>query len=252
MLAALIVVAAVILLLTLVINGPNRMLTSEELALEQTRIAQEIVLKQTEIAKTSAAGLYLTLGVPIPTETPFVIPTGGALGQPTRTSTSSFSSEANDAMTQSVIRTAVSQPGTATLISQFQTSTALSVPGKLTATPTITASPNPGLSGWDGEWTAYFDDQGAITKGYLDITVSDDEIEATASFDGGLILFSGTIDSGGTHVDGTYTSEDGSGDFYWRLLNENELGGNLNLRFGICANKKNNPVSNPCFVVDNR
>ena len=60
MLAALIVVAAVILLLTLVINGPNRMLTSEELALEQTRIAQEIVLKQTEVAKTSAAGLYLT------------------------------------------------------------------------------------------------------------------------------------------------------------------------------------------------
>lgn len=246
-LAGLVVIVAIILLVTFVIGGSNRMLTSEELALEQTRIALNIYIKQTEIAQTSTAGLYLTLGVPFPTETPFVVPTSGALGKATSTPISEN--------TTIGVETILTPPGL--LDNSVLTITLLPIrtnnpTGWLGPTKTLAITSNPTTSSnsfWQGEWVAFYTNLGGMTAGFLTTTVSGKIISGEVIFvDGFEITLSGEISEDEQNVSGTYTGSEGSGVFYWQRYEGFQFGGNLDSNAGFCATRNLGMLRNRCLV----
>jgi hypothetical protein len=243
-LAVAVVVLALILLLTFVINGPSRMLTSEELALEQTRISLNIFIKQTEVAGTSTAGLYLTLGVPFPTETPFIVPTSGSLGRP-------ITVKSPDSGTRVAISTS-SIISTTAEVKNIKTSTQVQSPITITPTPSPSMTskpPNNLYTWWAGEWNPYYLEAGALTGGDLTITVKGDSITGNVEFhDGYPMVLSGEVSMDGKRVTGTYTSKEGSGQFYWERINDEQFGGNLDGDKGFCATRNKNIETNKCLI----
>lgn len=252
-LAVLLLIVVLILLLTFMINGPNRMLTSEELALEQTRISLEIFIKQTEVARTSAAELYLTLGVPLPTGTPFQVPTSGALGRPLISSPAPVSTSGAAAAntmpgqrTQSA-RTATPAPNTQPTL----TRTVTLAPGQPTLTLTATASPTTTATpptGWGGQWSAWFGAEFEdIQSGEMNLTVSGSSINGAAQFPGGQMTLTGEITADGQQVYGEYTYAAESGEFFWELVeDEAQFHGNADNNKRFCAARPGVPQPEQC------
>lgn len=252
-LAVAVVVLALILVLTYALNGPARMLTSKELALEQTRIALNIFIKQTEVARTSTAGLYLTLGVPFPTETPFIVPTSGSLGRPPSMSTGTGAQAGSGAVAGPGQRTQEALPlTTSAAVQQTQALTATPAPGqpRLTATATMTPSTlatQP--EGWGGEWTMYFGgDWEELTIGEANVTVSGKTLSATGVFGGDNMTMSGELTEDGQQVYGEFSLNGVTGSFFWQLTEPGQFGGNMqgNLRF--CGSKGDLPQPELCGI----
>ena len=192
LLAALIVIVAIVLLMTFVIGGSNRMLTSEELAMEQTRIALEIAIKQTEVAQTSTAGLYLTLGVPFPTETPFIVSTSGALGKDTSTPTTE-----NTGIGFVTTLLPPSRQTTPNLTLTPISNRTNDLTGWLGPTKTLVVTTIPTTNAdsfWQGEWVAFYTNPDKMVPGFLTTSVSGKTISAEVFFvDGVEISLSGEI-----------------------------------------------------------
>ena len=255
-LAALVVIVAIIVLVTFVLGGSNRMLTSEELALEQTRIALNIYIKQTEVALTSTAGLYLTLGVPMPTETPFMVPTSGALGRDTRTPTAEDASGGNGIVTGPGQRTQASQTGTLPAAQQTQAQTATLAAGQPTWTPTTTTPTGPAdtqPTGWGGEWIAWYGAEWEdIQTGVMSVTVSGRNLSAVVELIGGTMTLTGEITEDGQQVYGEYTFTTGAGVFFWELIeNGTQFWGNADNNRNFCAARPGQAQPEQCgFYFD--
>ena len=243
-LALVVVVIAVIVVLTFVINGPSRRLTSEELALEQTRIALNIFIKQTEVAASATAGLYLTLGVPFPTETPFIVPTRGALGKPTSTP--------SPEITGAVFVTTLQPRGTQNPNVTFIPGRTNDLTGSLgsTRTPTIPANATSSSdSFWQGEWVAFSYGSGVMTPGVLTIVVAGDKITGDVAFtNNDEISLSGDVSQDEMSVTGTYSGTKGSGVFYWQRHDESHFGGNFDDASGFCGTRNAGILRSRCLV----
>ncbi len=252
-LAAAVVILALIVMLTFVINGPAHMLTSKEIALEQTRISLHILIKQTEVARTSTAELYLTLGVPFPTETPLIVPTSGSLGKPFGTLNPANNADGRVAegglgqpaqtglpLSDSVLPQSTQPPFTATATGHpAQNRTA-------TATPAPSANP---LAGWNGKWTVYFGaDWEELTIGEVNVTVSGTRLNAVGDFSHGHMTISGEISADGQQVTGDYSFNGVSAPFFWQLYGPGQFGGNMAGSRQFCGSKGNLPKPEACGI----
>lgn len=252
MLAVAVVVLALILVLTFALNGPSRMLSSKELALEQTRIALNIFIKQTEVARTSTAGLYLTLGVPFPTETPFIVPTSGSLGRPPRM-VSIDAKAGNGAEAGLGQRTQAGLLVTSSAgAQQTQALTATPAPGQPTLTPTATVTPSATATqpeGWGGEWTMYFGgDWEELTIGEADVTVTGRTLSATGVFGGDNMTMSGELTEDGQQVYGEFSLNGVTGSFFWQLTEPGQFGGNMQGNLQFCGSKGDLPQPELCGI----
>lgn len=246
MLAVAVVVLTLILLLTFFINGPTRMLTSEELALEQTRISLNIFIKQTEVASTSTAGLYLTLGVPFPTETPFIVPTSGSLGKPTRTATPISTSDRSGTprVSNSTVKTPI-------IVNTRPYQNATSPGGQFGMTDTATSPSNTETkpsSFWQGEWISYHF-QNKFKAGILTTTVTGNTVTGNVNFiDGSELSLTGAISLDENSVTGNYTGTDRTGSFYWQKIDKAQFGGNTDNTEAFCATQKVGMLSRRCLI----
>lgn len=249
-LAILIVLAAIILLITFLIGGSNRMLSSDELAQQHTQIALEISNQQTAAALTSTAALYLTLGVPMPTETPFLIPTDGILGKETRTPPSTNIPGAT------LMPPGIGQPTQTPnppILQPTITKTIPLLPGQPTYTLTATKQPTTiptQATGWGGEWTAWVADTADnYQSGVMKLTENGSDISGTVQLPNGVINLSGKITEDGKQVFGNYSSNMGSGLFFWeRQGNYSLVIGNRNNKNGFCAVRPGMEKPDPCMM----
>ena len=248
--AAVVVLLALILLLTFVIGGPTRALSSKELAQQHTRIALEIEIRQTAQAKTSTAELYLTLGVPMPTETPFLIPTEGALGRETRTPAGTAIGGGT------LMPPGVDQPTipVSPPVNQLtRTSTIPLLPGQPTFTPSATTKPAgtaTQATDWGGEWSAWLADaSGNYQKGTMSLTLNGSSLQGKAQFPGDTLTLSGKMEED-MLVYGKYTSLTGSGPFFWYPQEPYKVFiGNLSFNErGFCAARPGAEMPDPCHM----
>ena len=246
-LAAVIIFVVTALLVWRWIADSTRMLSSRELSLEQTRISLEVFIRQTELARTSEAGLYLTLGVPFPTATPFIVPTSGALGRPTAAPPPAGTPPSG----------AVSSPPPGTQPGQLPatatpTRTPTLAPGQPTHTLTFTPSPTtaaPPPTGWGGEWTVYFGgDWEDLRIGKVNVTVSGRSLTGSGTVDGDNLSLTGQLTEDGQQVYGQYILDGTPGEFFWQQGEPGQFGGNMkgNLRF--CGSRAGLPQPETCGI----
>ncbi len=145
--------------------------------------------------------------------------------------------------------TATTQPGSTSVPGITPTATTGSTLAPTsTPTPTQTSIPTEVFTpfDWTGQWTAFFgEDGGLLFRATLVVSREGNTITGIHSTQ----IFTGTLSADGMTVSGTWVNPPATGTFSWRIIDDNQFCGNMDVDLAYCAARRGASRPAPCFCL---
>ncbi len=145
--------------------------------------------------------------------------------------------------------TATNQPGSTAVPGVTPTATTGSTLAPTsTPTPTQTLIPTEVFTpyDWTGQWTVFFgEDGGLLFRATLVVSREGNTITGIHSTQ----IFTGTLSADGMTVSGTWVNPPATGTFSWRIIDDNQFCGNMDVDLAYCAARRGASRPAPCFCL---